>query len=221
MKATLPYALIGLGIIVMASIAWWFGFRNTTTPEPAPEVPEIELSDGLSIYTNGEQGFLLAYPEGALVTETFQSSHLPNIWRSDGQSETSGTPLLSITTYQTQSSNSYPRHFEAVLRIGMSSDPGEASACLVAQNGEQELPDRVIGGVTWKAFSFGGAAMMKYVKGVSYRTMREGNCYALETIASGSNYREDPSSTNDIADSVLDTEYAKLDTIVDTFRFAR
>lgn len=221
MRKTAPYAIIGLGVIVMAFIAWWFGFRTTEQPEPNLPAPEIELSDGLSIYTNGEHGFLVAYPDGALVTEAFQSSHLPNIWRTDGQLETSGTPLLSITTYQTQSSNSYPRHFEAVVRIGVSSDPKEIDSCLKALNGEQALPDRVIGDVTWKAFSFGGAAMMKYVKGASFRVMREGKCYALESIASGSNYRDDPASDKDIADSVLDAEYAKLDTIIDTFRFAR
>lgn len=224
MKNTTPYFVIGLGVIVMAFIAWWFGFRDRAEEAVTPEeTAEVDLKEGLSIYTSGEQGFLIAYPEGAKVLESFENRNLPNVWRMNALSEGTGTPLLSITTYSTESDSSYPRYYDAVVRLGMSTDPKEVAECEKprTEQGETVLPDRTIGDISWKAFSFGDAAMMKYVKGVSYRTVHNGACYALEQIASGSSYKDDAPSDNDIPDTTLEAEYEKLGTIIDSFRFAR
>jgi len=222
MKATAPYAIIGLGVLVMGLIAWWFGFRNTepTIPE-APAAPDITVTEGLSIYTNGEHGFLLTYPSGAEVAEAFANPWLPEQW-SYTADQSSGSALVQITTYRVESETTYPRHFTALVRVGMSTDPGEVARCESVRegSGETSLPDEVLGDVTFKAFSFGDAATMRYVKGMSYRTVHEGACYALESIAAGSSYRDEQNVT-DIPQETLDNEYARLDEIVDSFRFAR
>ncbi len=220
MRATAPYAVIGLGVIVMALIAWWFGFRNTEDPgEPAHEAPAIELSEGLSIYTSGEHGVLLTYPEGAEVSETFDNPWLPNVWSLTAGPDEAGTPIVAITTYRTESERSYPRHYTALVRIGVSDS---TASCLSARTdqGETALPDVEWGGETFKAFSFGDAGMMRYMKGVSYRAEKDGRCFAIEQVAAGSSYREEP-SPEDIPDTVLTAEYERLGDIASSFRFAR
>jgi len=220
MKATAPYAVIGIGVIIMAFIAWWFGFRNTETPEePAPQEPTIELSEGLSIYTNGEHGFLLTYPEGASVAETFNNPWLPNAWSATADPDNVGTPIVSITTYRTESDHSYPRHYTTLVRVGASN---AVASCLSARTdrGETALPDVTWGGETFKVFSFGDAGMMRYVKGVSYRIVKGDRCYAIEQIAAGSTYREE-SSPEDIPDATLEAQYDRLSDIVSSFQFVR
>lgn len=110
-----------------------------------------------------------------------------------------------------------------MIRIGASADPKEIASCLkvAADQGEVALPDVAFGGAVWKVFSFENAGMQQYVRGVSYRTMHEGRCVALEKMATGSNYREDPASIKDIPDAELDARYQDLERIVQTFTFVR
>ena len=223
MQQSAPYAIIGFGVIVMALIAWWFGFRNAEEEMlPEPAAPTIELSEGLSIYTSGEYGFLFAYPSGAEISELFESPWLSDAWSVNALPDATGIPLVSVVTYRTESEDSYPRHFEASVRIGKSDDAREVARCLSARegSGEVELPDRVIGEQTFAAFSFGDAGMQRYVNGVSYRTLYQGVCYAVEQIRAGSSYREDESA-KDIPEETLTAAYDSLDTIIESFRFAR
>lgn len=219
MKQAMPYAVLGLGIIIMGGIAWWFSGRLDTTPVPVgTEGTAPDVSEGVSIYTNGVYGFLVSYPDGSTVEEGYD-----NAWRTNSQPGEGSTPVLSITTYTTQSDSSYPRSYKTMVHVGVSENPDDVRNCLIpsVDQGEQVLPDKVIGGHTFKVFSFQDAAMMQYEKGVSYRTLFEDKCYAVEKIAHGSSYRDDPPSDRDIPDSVLDSEYDKLDRIVESFRFAR
>ncbi|HYE23238.1 MAG TPA: hypothetical protein VEA92_02170 [Candidatus Paceibacterota bacterium] len=219
MRQSAPYAVIGLGVIAMAGIAWWFGFRNQANVVPeAAQSPAIELSEGLAIYTSGEQGFLLAYPEGAEVSETFDTQRLPNAW--SVSATTQGTSLLSITTYRLENETSYPRDYTVLLRIGKSEEPEDLRSCAEARNGEMKVEDRSIGGEPWAAFIYGDAAMMQYVAAESYRVVHEEACWAIEAVRTGSSYRENPTSA-DISDEALAAEFERLDTIVDSFRFAR
>jgi hypothetical protein len=109
------------------------------------------------------------------------------------------------------------------VRIGASSNSRELARCETAakDQGETQLPDVILGDTTFKAFSFGDAATMQYVKGVSYRKVHEGSCIAIEEIETGSSYRDDPPSKDDVSQPALDAEYAKLGGIVQTFSFAR
>jgi len=220
MKQSAPYAVIGLGVLVMAGIAWWFGFRNAEeeVPAPAPQAPAIELSEGLSIYTNGEDGFLLTYPEGARVSETFMTHRLPESWSVTSGSQ--GTPLVEITTYEVRNETTYPRDYTVVLRIGKSTDQSDVASCIETREQEVQIEDRVIGDTTFSAYSFGDAAMMQYVNAISYRTKYKEACWAIEAVRTGSSYRDTPSSA-DIAEDVLDAEFNRLQMVVDSFRFVR
>lgn len=219
MRQSAPYAVIGLGVIVMAGIAWWFGFREKE-PEPAPASaqPAIELSEGLSIYTNGEHGFLIAYPEGAEVAEAFDVRRLNPNWRIGAKD--AGMPLLQITTYRIEGGNGYPRDYQTLMRIGKSERQEDVRACTSSGNGETAAGSREIAGEEWAAFSYSDAAMMQFVEAKSYRTVHDGACWAIETIRTGSNYRED-GNAGDIPEETLGAEYERLTGIVDSFRFAR
>lgn len=219
MRQALPYAVLAIGIIIMGLIAWWFGSKATDAPRTPDEASEVsDLHEGLAIYTNGVFGFLIAYPEGAVVEEGYDGA-----WSTNAPGEGTGTPVLSITTYETRSDAHYPRSYTTRVRVGVSQDASEVRTCTDARvnQGETQEADLILSGHTFKAFSFHDAAMMQYEKGVSYRTVFEGKCYAIEKIAHGSSYREDAPSGDDIPDSVLEDEYQKLDDVVKGFQFAR
>lgn len=222
----LAFVLFLIGIIAIGGGAIWYlvDTRNDAFgPLPvATTTPQIE--EGLAIYTNGPYGFSIFYPQDAEVAYAFDATyHLGTSWRANALPEGTGTPIVAIIPYSVTSENSYPRYFHAMVRIGASSDPKEIERCeLVAdEQGETPLPDATFGGATWKAFAFQSAGMMQYASGVSYRTVREGRCIALEKVRTGSSYRDDPVSENDIPDDVLEQEYEALSAIAESFSFAR
>lgn len=215
------FALVAIG----GGTAWYLiDSRNDSLARPEPVATTTpEVSEGKAIYTNGIYGFSLFYPESATVSYEFEATyHLGTSWRALALPEVTGTPIVAIIPYSTKSEDSYPRYYNAMVRIGASQDERELKRCEDADTsaGEMALPDREIAGRTWKAFSFESAGMMQYARGVSYRTVFEGRCIALEQVRTGSTYRDAPTE-RDIPDAVLDAEYEKLSEIVTSFSFAR
>lgn len=222
----LVFVLFLVGIIAIGGGAAWYlvDTRNEAFgPMPiATSTPQIE--EGLAIYTNGPYGFSIFYPQTAEVAYTFDASyHLGTNWRANASPDAEGSPVVAIIPYTTSSEDSYPRYFNAMVRVGASLDEEELARCeaVATEQGETVLPDRNIGGRTWKAFAFQSAGMMQYASGVSYRTVYEGRCIALEMVRTGSSYREDAPSERDIPDAVLVQEYEALQAIVESFSFAR
>lgn len=208
-------------VAIACGAAWYLVDSSKRLADATATDTNIPMTPGDAIYVSGDYGFVLQYPESATVSETFEAGyHLPAVWRATADANTVGTPIVSFTTYTTKSENSYPRYFDALIRIGASKDAREVVQCLTAtaDRAEVELTDVVIGGTTWKAFSFENAAMQQYVQGISYRTVHEGTCFAMEKLAVGSRYHEEVSE-RDIPQAVLDQEYAALDRIVKTFTF--
>jgi len=215
------FALMAIG----GGTAWYLAdsrHDSLVRPEPvATTTPEVR--EGTAIYTNGIYGFSLFYPESAEVRYSFDPSyHLGTSWRALALPDVTGTPIVSIVPYRVASEDSYPRYYNAFVRVGASQDEREIARCEEADSsrGETALADREIAGRTWKAFSFESAGMLQYARGVSYRTVFEGRCIALEQVRTGSTYRDAPSE-RDIPDAVLDAEYEKLAQIVASFSFAR
>lgn len=217
---------IAILLLIAGGTVWYLISSSGGLPTAPSETASTTgtVFSGEAIYTNGPQGFLIRYPENALVSDSFASYyHLAPTWRANPLEHGTGTPVVSFTTYSTKSESSYPRYFDALVRVGVSSDAKEVAQCLKAQadQGEVALPDKTIGNRVWKAFSFENAGMQQYVRGISYRTMHEEKCVALEQIAVGSNYREDAPSKADITDVELASRYEELGTIIDTFMFVR
>jgi hypothetical protein len=229
MKSSAFYAIIGLGVLIVAGIIW-FGIYHkhppvASVPVPANRTATSTSLSGLSIYTNGAYGFSLFYPGQDTATTSFDAQyHLPTTWRvnpANIEADASGMPIIAIVGYHTTSDNSYPRYFETEVRVGASNDPKEVSACLRPGNGETALPDMAINGVDWKAFTLEDDGMMQYLSGTSYRTIHDGQCFALEQIETGSSYRDDPPSAADISDAVLKQHYQDLSSVVQSFAFVR
>lgn len=223
----LTFLLFTLAIVAIAgSVAWYLiDTRNDafgSGAETATTTPDMH--EGLAIYTNGPYGFSIFYPESAAVGHGFDASyHLGSVWRENALPDGQGAPVVEIVPYAINSEDSYPRYFNAMVRIGASSDPEELARCEKAgtDQGETALDDVMIGGRSWKAFSFQSAGMMQYASGVSYRTVYEGKCFAMEKVRTGSSYREDAPTDRDVSDGILAAEYEKLDPIVQSFTFAR
>lgn len=214
--------LILVVLIVGGSIFFFLRSEQTESTGVA-ETVEQDLT-GQSIYVSGEYGFTVRYPDSAVIEESFSPSyHLASFWRAGAPANATGTPLLAIIPFETESENSYPRYFSALVRIGVSDDSGEVGRCEKAtiDQGETILPEVELNGTTWKAFAFENAGMMQYVRGVSYRTLHEGKCYAVEKIAVGSSYKEDAPSEGDISQEALDSAYNRLDEIIQTVTFSR
>lgn len=211
--------------LIAGGVAWYLvSTSKQAAPSGTPVASTTPLSTGDAIYTNGIYGFMLQYPEAAVVENTFGSFyHLGTYWRANALPNATGTPVVSIVSYSTVSDHSYPRYYSSLIRVGVSMDKKEVAQCLkvTPNQGETLLPDVVLNGTTWKAFSFQNAGMQQYVKGVSYRAIHEGYCVALEKIAVGSSYRDDPDSPDDILDTVLEQHYQDLDRIVQSFAFAK
>ncbi len=222
----LIFVLFLIGIIAIGSGATWYlvDTRNEAFGPSIAATSTPQIEEGLAIYSNGPYGFTIFYPQNAEVSYTFDSSyHLGTAWRANALPESDGTPIVSIVPYHSESTDSYPRYFNAMVRIGASVDPVEIARCeeVALEQGEVALPDVVIGTMPWKAFSFQSAGMMQYANGVSYRTIHEGRCIALEKVRTGSSYREDAPSEKDVSDDVLLKEYEALSSIVESFSFAR
>jgi hypothetical protein len=200
----------------IAALSYIFLPHSRPAPSPGPDLT------GQALFVDSELGFTIRYPETYTTDETFKSFyHLPANWRENALPDATGTPVLAIIRYRTESDHSYPRYYDAEVRIGVSSDPQELARCEVAaaEQAETPLPDVLLGGTPFKAFSFQSAGMMQYVKGTSYRALHEGKCFAIEALATGASYRDDPMSADDVPDETLDAAYRDLDAIVKTFAF--
>jgi hypothetical protein len=223
----LTFLFFVLAIVAIGGGVTWYlvDSRNDafgTQAEVATTTPEMH--EGLAIYTNGPYGFSLFYPEMAAVGYGFNATyHLGSSWRANALPEGTGTPVVEIVPYAVTSEDSYPRYFNAMVRIGASADPKELARCekVGTDEGETPLPDAMIGGRAWKAFSFQSAGMMQYASGVSYRILSEGKCIVMEKVRTGSSYKEDAPSDRDVPDATLEAEYAALSSIVESFTFAR
>ena len=198
----------------------------TARPE-ALHVPTTLTSHpdrGMAIFTDGEHGFSLVYPEKYTTEYIFTSFyHLPATWRANALPGATGTPIISITGYRVEQAHAYPRYFDTEIRIGASKDPKELARCekTALEQAEQRLPDVTFGSSTLKAFSFESAGMMQYVKGISYRVLRDGSCIAIEQLQVGSRYHDDPASKDDIADTVLEAKYNELSSVISSLNFVR
>src|SRR3569623_1998946 len=108
MKASGFYAVLGFGVLIMGLVAW-FGWRyqqqhadaTATVATNTTESGAQNLS-GQAIYSNGEYGFSVVYPENTLLEDTFSNTyHLSAFWRANALSTATGTPVVAIVGYRT------------------------------------------------------------------------------------------------------------------------
>ncbi len=187
----------------------------TSTPSSATSTPE-----GWSAYTDDMYGFGISYPQGIAPETTFKTFyHLSNGWRAEPSSDSTGTPVVAFPIFSTESSSSYPRYFDAEVRVGVSENPADVANCTAPDQSNPATSTQVmINGVAFSEFPIESAGMMQYLQGKSFRTVHDGICYAVEQLETGSDYR-DATSSQDISDATLQNYYDKGWDIVNTFVF--
>jgi hypothetical protein len=212
----LGFAVFGL-LITLIGALYFIKITKTGNNAGAPQ---------LSVYKNSEYGFEITYPSNLTATTTFKNYyHLGSNWRSDAalnsDGQAAGQPIVSIPVYRIDNNSgayvSYPLYYAAELRIGVSSDPNDVKACLLPTNETLSQPE-IINGINFSKFIIENAGMMQYLEGVSYRTIHNGICYAVEQLKTGSSYRDVPNA-KDIPDSVLNSYYNQIPDIIKTFKF--
>lgn len=197
---------------------------STGSTSPKPATNGTPLSTSMESYTNSTYAFSISYPR-ELNAEPFGVFRMlnNNDWRIGASMAKRGTPVISVPVTHIDSELSgkrtYPLFFGAEVRVGVSPDTAQ---CYAKDDGYtmQTVTDVKINGVTWKKFIFGDAAMMKYINGASYRTIRNNKCYVIEQVRVGSTYRDDTMATG-YTDKQLDAFYAKTTPIVMSFKFTK
>jgi len=195
--------------------------ETTQTTTSQTTILAVAAPPAWKTYTNDEYGFEFKYPEELQVKNTFEPFYnLGDQWRAEVSGDTNGNPVVSIVIYRVENESTYPRYFDTELRIGVSSDPQDLATCGNPTGAETAAvtPVEAINGITFNKLIIQDEAMMQYIKGISYRTVHNGTCFAIEQLKTGSNYR-DESSPEDITDAELESCYNSISDIIKTFKF--
>lgn len=216
MKTKYVLAVIAL---LIASAA--FALRTPpTVPAQIPPEPK-PIPHDWSTFQNDQFGFEVSYPNDITPEQKFSLAYyMQDDWRSGATTGHAGTPIVAIPVYRVKNAASYPRYFTAEVRIGASVNVEDVAHCYDNDQTYRDTPVETVNlnGTEFKKFDISSAAMMQYLRGTSYRTIRNGACIAIEAIETGSSYRDDFTPNMTAIDARLDAEYAKLHGIVETFR---
>lgn len=221
-------------LVVMVAVAvgykFWFSVTEQPAVIPVVNAPVVNAPavNPLATYNNDQFGFQLSYAKELAPETAFKQFYaLSSNWRAYSAPDSKGTPVVSIPVFRIDhggvaTGQPYPLYFSTEVRIGLSSDPKDVASCLQNDAGftDQKVSDVVINGIPFKQFEIGDAAMMQYVKGVSYRTVHNNQCYAIEQLKAGSIYT-DPTMTPGYTEDQLNAFYQKGDAIVKTFTFTK
>ena len=195
---------------------------NSIGNEPSTSVTPGTGTIALATYTNPTYGFEIRYPMNLATSSEFKAYYaLLESWRIGASDTGKGVKLVSIISKRIENENSYPRYFDAEVRVSASKDKADVTDCYKNDTGHDDttVGEKVINGVTWKTFTLDDAAMMQYLAGTSYRTIHNGACVVMEHIKAGSSYRDDPKTPSDPTDAELNSYFDNLSGVVETFRF--
>jgi hypothetical protein len=195
-----------------------------TSMSPAPSTTSSKK--GFYSYANAEYNFTIQYPPYTQPRNSFSTFHeIGNNWRLYPSQANQGKGILELPIFtidQGSISNGkqkYPLYFTAVVRVSVSPNTKE---CYAQDAGytNQKITNITINGVPFKRFSTSDAAMMKYVQAESYRTIHNNQCFVIEQIKNGSNYRDEKMAPG-ISDTALAEYYNTGETIIKTFAFKK
>lgn len=230
MKSKFWLVFVGL-LVLMVSVAVAYKFWVTMSQQTMTNTPPPVNTTGvnpLATFRNDQFGFQLQYAKELQPENTFQRFYvLSNNWRAETEPDSKGTPIVSIPVFRIDQGSiatgkSYPLYFSAEVRVGASSDPKDVADCLKNDPGftEQKVTDVEINGIPFKRFEFADQAAMQYVAGLSYRTVHNNQCFAIEQLKAGSVYI-DESMKPGYTEAELDTYFQKGDAIVKSFTFIK
>lgn len=235
-KAAIYGVIVVLVVLIILAGLIMFFFKSGNVRQANPNIEPIPDT---RVLNSAVYGFEITAPAGVDAETSFKQYYaLSNRWRAGAPAEgegSQGTPVLAlpiirmdnqnVTSTSSDSSSTstprkiYPLYFDVEVRIGVSSSTG---SCLKpdADFPGQKGVDITIGGYPFKKFTFSDAAMMQYVSGQSYRAVRNGLCYAIEEVKTGSSYRE-ANMEEALSDKDMDAYFAQADEALKTFKFTK
>jgi hypothetical protein len=192
-------AVVALGIYVMK--------KTYTPPQTIVEPPTTEPVSTNKTFTG--TGFSFVYPKDATI-----DNDLTYPWQFN--TAVPGTLLARIVIPRSvQPSTNLS---DSLFIVGTSIDTQALKECLLATNGEIAKGDTTINGITYKRFELGDAGAGNLYDTTSYRTIHNGQCYAVSyTIHSTNIGNYDPSQGITAFDRVSITH--TLEAIAQSFRF--
>ncbi len=201
------------------------GVSSTTTPTPPTTTGGTKPTTGRLTYTNTTYGFEVEYPSYIRLENDFTSFHnLGNNWRINAPSGNQGKNIVAFPVYRVDqggiaTGKAYPLFYGAETRVGVSNN---TAGCYTPDAGytAQKVSDVTINGVTFKAFYSSGAGMQQSTEAVSYRTIRNNQCFVVEQLRTGSTYR-DETMTPGLSDTTLASYYATAGDIAKSFKFTK
>jgi len=212
-----------IGLIALALIGGTAFYINSRNTQPVIQPPSgNDAHADWKTYTNADFGFAIQYPPTLTPEFTFTGYYaISSLWRSGALNGNTGQGIISIPVFKTKSEDSFPRYFTAEMRIGASSSTDDLKHCYDNDQSYRgdALPNVTLGGTEFKQFDIANAGMLQYMEGKSYRIIRNGLCFAIDAIKTGSSYRDDPTSSKTISQETLDSYYNQLGDIVKTFTF--
>lgn len=179
-------------------------------PAPAPQPPAAEVKT----YTNAAFGFAVDYSDPVIPTEDKQdmamSGYIPVC-----------DPDTAVVCFPYGKDQLPGKNFDgAAFSVHVLADLKTEAKCEAAGNGEQEDGAAVIGGLSFRKFAFGDAAMGHQLSGENYRSFRNGDCFQLSTDIFTSTFENYPAGTIELfTDEDRATVQHLLDGMLLSFRF--
>jgi len=170
-------------------------------------------ANNTNIFTDGSKTFSFVYPNS--FTLSGGELGYTQSWR---QGTTDLGMMLAVVTiprsFQPQTNFS-----EAKFTVGTSSDVNAVAACLTDTSGNSaQGTTTTINGVPYTVFSFGDAGAGNFYQTTSYRTVRDGQCYAIEYTVHSTNIGNYPPEQHITAFDEAKVKSA-LEGIVRSFKF--
>ncbi|MDE1874590.1 MAG: MliC family protein [Patescibacteria group bacterium] len=167
-------------------------------------------------FTDFAQSYSFAYPSGLPLSGGDGSYSVD--WR---QGATSSGMLLAEVVMP-GSFEPQTNFVDSRFTVGASSDPSAVATCLTSGNGDPTTTfgQTTIDGVSFAELGFGDAGAGNFYKTTSYRTVHNGECYAVEYTIHSSNIANFPPSRGI---SAFDQQKVAsvMDSIVHSFQFAK
>ena len=231
MKFTKPLLLSGLlAAVVVGGLVLYGMSRNSAptpvppaqpappsqpqpAPEPAPPAPEPPVSQ-TKTYTNAMLGFTVEYSDPVIPTEDKQdmamSGYIPVC-----------DPDTAVVCFPYGKDQLPGTNFEgSAFSVHLLTALGTEAKCDAAGNGEQADGSATVGGISFRKFAFGDAAMGHQLSGENYRYFRNGDCFQLSTDVFTSTYENFPAGTiTRFTDEDRAAVQHLLDAMLTSFRF--
>jgi hypothetical protein len=219
-QSTFWVLVIILVVLIIGISVYTFGpsmmgpMQMATSSAPVVNSPMPSASvNGMSTFTDSLKTFSFMYPSAFSVSGG--ELGYTQAWRQGAT--TSGMVLAALTIPQTFEPQT--NFADATFTVGVSSDPGAVASCLSAGSGNPvQTNTTVVNGIPLTKIILGDAGAGNYYETTSYRTVKGGQCYAIEYTIHSTNIANYPASAH-IASFDQARIRSVLDAMAQSFKF--